>query len=131
MSDAPSAPAGDAGGEAEESAARDDSPVASDAFGTLGSETRIGIVRTLFEAEREDGAPATRSFSALFEASDEETTTGFAYHRRQLSDAYPEKVTLDEADRDAGPDTGTNDPEDYRLAAAGRRVARAVVSGTL
>ena len=124
MSDAPSAPASDARAEAEESAA-------SDTFGALGSETRMGIVRTLFEAERDEGAPATRPFSALFEASDEETTAGFAYHVRQLPDTYLEKVALDDTGRDAGSDAGTDDFEGYRLTAAGRRVARAVVSGAL
>lgn len=124
MSDAPSVPAGDARAEAEESAA-------SDTFGTLGSETRMGIVRTLFEAERDEGAPATRSFSALFEASDEETTAGFAYHLRQLPDTYVEKIALDDTDRDAGSDTSADDFEGYQLTAAGRRVARAVVSGAL
>jgi hypothetical protein len=55
----------------------DATTAASDAFAALGSETRMGVVRTLFEAERDDGRPVTRSFSALFEASDEETTAGF------------------------------------------------------
>ena len=100
MSDAPSAPASDARAEAEESAA-------SDTFGALGSETRMGIVRTLFEAERDEGAPATRPFSALFEASDEETTAGFAYHLRQI----------------AGEFLRQRDDERYELTDAGRAAA--------
>ncbi|MFB6205052.1 MAG: ArsR family transcriptional regulator [Haloglomus sp.] len=100
---------------------------ASDAFAALGSETRMGIVRTLFAAEREAGRPVTRSFAALFEESDEETTAGFAYHLRQLPDTYLRKVEA--SDRDAS--DGAGDEAGYRLTAAGRRAARAIAAGTL
>ncbi|WP_276257461.1 DUF7351 domain-containing protein [Haloglomus litoreum] len=99
---------------------------ASDAFAALGGETRMAIVRTLFEAEREAGRPVTRSFSTLFEASDEETTAGFAYHLRQLPETYLQKV--EQAEHDEG---APDDEAGYRLTAAGRRVARAIAAGTL
>lgn len=103
---------------AEQPADAGGGPAPSDAFGALGGETRTTVLRTLFEAERDAGGPVRRSFSDLFEASAESTTAGFAYHLRQLTDTYLEKV----------PD---GDTEQYRLTAAGRRVARAIAAGTL
>lgn len=128
MSDAAPGDAGIGDGADEERTGHGD-PVtaASDAFAALGGETRMGIVRTLFEAERDAGRPVTRSFSTLFEASDEETTAGFAYHLRQLPDTYLRKV---EPSAEGGGDTA-DDEAGYRLTAAGRRVARAIAAGTL
>jgi hypothetical protein len=123
MSDAVSdeAGTGDGGGR---SVAADPVVAASDAFAALGGETRMGIIRTLFEAERDAGHPVTCSFSTLFEASDEETTAGFAYHLRELPETYLRKTEPT--------DTGTAaNEEGYRLTAAGRRVARAIAAGTL
>ena len=82
---------------------------ADDAFAALGSETRLRTIRTLAAAEE----PPT--FTDLFEASDEETTAGFAYHLRQLTDRYVRKD--DETER-------------YHLTYAGRAVARALASGS-
>jgi hypothetical protein len=113
---------------------RDPIAAASDAFAALGSETRMGVVRTLFAAERDAGGPVTRSFSTLFEASDEETTAGFAYHLRKLPETYVQKVpTGDEADGadDQGSEAEGDAEAGYRLTAAGRRVARAIAAGTL
>lgn len=82
---------------------------ASDAFGALGSETRMGVLQTLVE----DGGPVDRSFSTLFDASDEDTSAGFAYHLRQLVGTFVRKR---EDDR-------------YELTDAGLRVARGIAAG--
>ncbi|ESP88246.1 DUF7351 domain-containing protein [Candidatus Halobonum tyrrellensis] len=93
----------DAGTDADPAAAADD------AFAALGSETRLRTLRTLAAADE----PPT--FTDLFEASGEETTAGFAYHLRQLTDRYVRK----------GEET-----ERYHLTYAGRQVARALAAGT-
>ncbi|MFC4405739.1 DUF7351 domain-containing protein [Haloarchaeobius iranensis] len=82
---------------------------ASDAFGALGSETRMAVLQSLVE----DGSPVDRSFSALFDASDEDTSAGFAYHLRQLDGTFVRKR---EDDR-------------YELTDAGLRVARGIAAG--
>lgn len=136
MGDAVSEDTGTRNGPEEESSSHDPVAAASDAFAALGGETRMGIVRTLFEAERDASRPVTRSFSALFEASDEETTAGFAYHLRQLPDTYLQKVgsssetVSDEVGGEAA-DDGDGRADGYRLTAAGRRVARTIAAGTL
>ncbi|WP_436923819.1 ArsR/SmtB family transcription factor [Halosimplex amylolyticum] len=85
-----------------------DAPDPSDAFGALGSETRLAVVRSLA-----DDSP--RTFSALFDATDEDTSAGFAYHLRQLTDRFVRQ----------------RDDERYELTDAGRSVARALEAGTL
>lgn len=133
MSDASSAPVGDPGDPDDERAVTEAATAASDAFGALGNETRMDIIRALFEAEREAGAPVTLPFSTLFETSDERTTAGFAYHLRQLPGTYVEKVDA-ASSGDSGQENGgagTDVGEGYRLTAAGRRAARAVASGAL
>ncbi|WP_440990086.1 DUF7351 domain-containing protein [Haloarchaeobius baliensis] len=82
---------------------------ASDAFGALGSETRMGVLRTLVE----DGGPVDRSFSELFDASDEDTSAGFAYHLRQLVGTFVRK----------------REDERYEPTDAGLRVARGIAAG--
>ncbi|WP_435349582.1 DUF7351 domain-containing protein [Haloarchaeobius sp. HRN-SO-5] len=82
---------------------------ASDAFQALGNETRMTVLQALVA----DGRPVTRSFSALFEATDEDTTAGFAYHLRQL----------------VGPFVRKRADEDYELTDAGLRVARSIAAG--
>jgi hypothetical protein len=82
---------------------------AADAFGALGSETRMGVLRTLVE----DGGPVDRSFSELFDASDEDTSAGFAYHLRQLVGTFVRK----------------RDDERYEPTDAGLRVARGIAAG--
>jgi transcription elongation factor Elf1 len=113
----------------------DEVAVATDAFGALGNETRMGILRSLFAAERAAGTTVTRPFSTLYEASDESTTAGFAYHLRQLTDTYLRKVSVggdEDGASDEGGAGGDGDAtEGYRLTAAGRRVARAIAAGTL
>jgi DNA-binding transcriptional ArsR family regulator len=84
----------------------------SDAFALLGNGTRMAILRALYEATRTDETPV--SFSTLYEATDESTTAGFAYHLRQLVGSYVRK------DGDAG----------YALTYAGSQVARALAAGT-
>ena len=80
---------------------------ASDAFSTLGGETRLAVVRAL-------SRDAPQSFSALFDATDEDTSAGFAYHLRQLTGRFVRQR----------PD------ERYELTDAGRSAARAVRAGT-
>jgi len=82
---------------------------ASDAFQALGDETRLGVIRTL-AAGAED---APRSFSDLQEAVNADTSAGFAYHLRQLTDRYVEQTD-----------------EGYGLTSAGRAVVRALAAGT-
>ena len=94
----------------------------SDAFQALGGDPRVRVVAALATAE--DGRA---SFTELFEATDVETTAGFAYHLRQLDGQFVRSV-VDDAD-DAG-DAGDGDPEEgYALTDAGRRVARAIATG--
>ncbi|WP_254536850.1 helix-turn-helix domain-containing protein [Halomarina litorea] len=89
----------------------------SEAFAPLGNETRVRVLAALLSPEGEEGvgnevAPRTRTFSELFEASGADTTAGFAYHLRQLTDHYLREV-------EGG----------YTFTDAGLRVARAIVSG--
>ncbi|QPV62270.1 helix-turn-helix transcriptional regulator [Halosimplex litoreum] len=84
-----------------------DAPAPSDAFGALGGETRLAVVRAL-------DAASPRAFSELVEATDADTSAGFAYHLRQLTDRFVRQ----RAD------------ERYELTDAGRSVARAVAADT-
>lgn len=84
-------------------------PAPDDAFAALGNATRLRVLRTLASADE----PPT--FTELFEATDEDTTAGFAYHLRQLVDRYVRK----------DPET-----ERYHLTYAGRQAARALAAGT-
>jgi hypothetical protein len=86
----------------------------SEAFAPLGNEHRVRVLAALLSGESEDGglAPTTRTFSELYEASGVETTAGFAYHLRQLTDHYLREVE-----------------EGYAFTDAGLRIARAIVSG--
>lgn len=84
----------------------DEAASASASFEALGNETRMAIVRELTDGRR--------SFSELFEATDLDTTAGFAYHLRQLSGQFVRK----------------RDDETYELTYAGRAVARAAHAGT-
>jgi hypothetical protein len=79
-----------------------------EAFAALSDETRLRAIQTV-------AATAQPTFTELYEASDAETTAGFAYHLRQLTDRYLRK----------DPET-----ERYELTAAGRAVARALDAGT-
>jgi len=82
-------------------------PTPSDAFGALGGETRMTVVQALADDE-------PRTFSELHDATDADTSAGFAYHLRQLTDQFVRQ----RAD------------ERYELTDAGRAVARAVRAGT-
>jgi hypothetical protein len=88
---------------------------ASDAFKPLGNETRVAVLRAMFEHEGGHLRPTTRSFSELFEATDESTTAGFAYHLRQLVGPYLRKREGAEA---------------YELTYAGLQVGRGLAAGT-
>ena len=89
---------------------------ASDAFEALGNEIRMGVLRALVDDSGERVAGRTATFSELFEASPVDTTAGFAYHLRQLTDQFLRK-------------TGEDDDR-YGLTYAGLQVARAIVAGT-
>ncbi|MFB6176604.1 MAG: ArsR family transcriptional regulator, partial [Halobaculum sp.] len=80
-----------------------------DAFAALGDETRLRAIRAVAKAAE----PPT--FTDLFDASESETSAGFAYHLRQVVGPY---LSKDEA------------TEEYTLTSAGRAVARALDAGT-
>ncbi|ELZ25571.1 ArsR family transcriptional regulator [Halosimplex carlsbadense 2-9-1] len=84
-----------------------DAPTPSDAFGALGGETRLAVVRAL-------DTESPRAFSDLAEATDADTTAGFAYHLRRLTERFVRQ----------------REDERYELTDAGRSVARAVAAGT-
>ncbi|WP_436907177.1 DUF7351 domain-containing protein [Halosimplex marinum] len=88
-------------------AADPNAPAPSDAFGALGGETRLTVVEALDEA-------SPRTFSGLVDATDADTSAGFAYHLRQLTGRFVRQ----RAD------------ERYELTDAGRSVARALAAGT-
>lgn len=92
-----------------------DGEAVSAAFGAVGNGTRIAAVRALYA----DGDCPTRTFTEVFEDTDADTTAGFAYHLRQLTDTF---VTRVEGDGD--------EPDRYRLTDAGRRLARSIAAGT-
>lgn len=92
-----------------------DREAASDAFQVLGNDTRVAILEALLAEDDEGGVTATkRTFSELYEATDEDTTAGFAYHLRQLRDRYVVQA----------------DEERYELTYAGLAVARELAAGT-
>ncbi|QLH79285.1 helix-turn-helix transcriptional regulator [Halosimplex rubrum] len=78
----------------------------SDAFGALGGETRLAVVRAL-------DAASLRTFSDLVDATGADTSAGFAYHLRQLTDRFVRQ----------------REDERYELTDAGRSVARALRAG--
>jgi DNA-binding transcriptional ArsR family regulator len=79
-----------------------------EAFGVLGEETRLGILRALGDAE------APLSFSELFDRIDYDTTANFSYHLGKLEGHFVER-------------TG----DGYALRQAGQRVVEAVLSGAV
>jgi len=81
-------------------------PTPAAAFQQLGNETRIEALRLL-------SAQGPCSFSTLFEASDSDSSAGFAYHLRQLDDRFIRQ----------------REDERWELTAAGREAARTVESG--
>lgn len=87
-----------------------DGTAPSEAFSALASEVRVAVLVELLAAEERDEDPV--AFSALQEAAGVEESAGFAYHLRQLRGQFL---------RESG--------DGYVLTPAGRRAARAVVSG--
>jgi transcription elongation factor Elf1 len=81
----------------------------SEVFQPLGNEIRTKVLAALLDDER---GPRDRTFSELAEESGADTTAGFAYHLRQLTDHYIHET-------DGG----------YTLTDAGVRIARAIESG--
>lgn len=86
-----------------------DLSASSAAFAALGSEVRLAVLTTLREAA--DAGAGPLAFSALFEAAPADTTAGFAYHLRQLTDRFVRETD-----------------EGYVLTDTGRRVARALAT---
>ena len=82
----------------------------SEAFGALANEVRVTVLVELLAAERADEQPV--AFSELQTAAGVEESAKFAYHLRQLRGTFLSTA-------EAG----------YVLTPAGRRVARAIVSG--
>jgi len=82
---------------------------AEEAFEAVASERRLGVLAELID---DRGQPRTRTFTELFEASDADTTAGFAYHLRQLDGTFVRET-------DAG----------YTLTYAGRSVLDAIRAG--
>ncbi|ELZ02560.1 DUF7351 domain-containing protein [Natrialba asiatica] len=103
----------------------------SDAFQALGNEIRMGILETMLEfgdgndTDSTEATPSTPTFSALFDASEVDTTAGFAYHLDELVGPYLRKV---EAGDEAW--NGETESEGYELTYAGERIARAIATGT-
>lgn len=89
----------------------EDALAPSEAFQTLASEVRVTVLVELLAAERAGDDPLT--FSTLQSAADADSSAGFAYHLRQLTDHFVRQ-------REDG----------YVLTPAGRRAAEAVAEGT-
>lgn len=96
------------GGPAAESTPVEDSEGATpeEVFQQLGNETRVATLRTL-------AAAGPCSFSTLFDASEEDTSAGFAYHLRQLDQFVRQR-----------------EDERWELTAAGREAVRLIRAGT-
>lgn len=90
---------------------RPDEGAASEAFQALANEVRVSVLLELLHAERDGTDPKT--FAEIQDAVGSDSSAGFAYHLRQLSDHFVRKT-----------------PDCYVLTPAGRRAARAVLSGT-
>ncbi|WP_440771717.1 DUF7351 domain-containing protein [Natronorubrum sp. DTA28] len=106
-----------------ESARTEQLSAPSDAFQALGNEIRMGILETMLE--RTDGdEPSRATFSELFDASEVDTSAGFAYHLEQLVGPYLRK---DAADETVGSGEHT---AGYELTYAGLQIARAIATGT-
>jgi hypothetical protein len=83
-----------------------------DAFTLLGDETRIAILRALWDAYDPHDVGATVSFSDLFDRVDVDDSGNFNYHLGRLTGHFVRRTV-----------------DGYRLAAPGFRVVRAVVAG--
>ncbi|WP_416841539.1 ArsR/SmtB family transcription factor [Haloferax sp. DFSO52] len=88
---------------------RDGNPEA--AFGALGSELRLDILRILESAARESASRLT--FSDLYDRLDIESTSQLSYHLGRLDGVFVQKSS-----------------DKYGLTQAGERVVRAVYAGT-
>lgn len=86
-----------------------DTAAPSEAFQPLGNEVRTRVLAALLDSER---GKTVKTFSELAEASGTDTTAGFAYHLRQLTDHYLRETE-----------------NGYTLTDAGVRIARAIESG--
>lgn len=83
----------------------------SDAFQKLASDVRVSVLLALYRVERNgEGAP---TFAEVQDLVDSDSSARFAYHLRQLDGHFVRKR-----------------PSGYELTPAGRRAAKAVLSGT-
>jgi hypothetical protein len=98
------------GGDSPEAVAHGDL-APSDAFQKLASDVRVAVLVALYRAERDgDAAP---SFAEVQDLVGSDSSARFAYHLRQLDGHFVRKT-----------------PNGYELTPAGRRAAKAVLSGT-
>lgn len=95
-----------------EAATPSETTTPSAAFQPLSNDIRTQVLTTLLD---EDQGPRRLSFSELAAGSGTETTAGFAYHLRQLTDQYIRETESEQAG--------------YTLTDAGLRMARAIESG--
>lgn len=91
---------------------RDDERDSADAFGAIGNEHRVAILRALMDAYQADATPL--SYSALLDRVDLRDSGKFNYHLQRLVGRFV---------------SGTDDG--YALTYAGRTVVSAIASGTL
>lgn len=86
----------------------------TDAFQSLGNDVRMRILEALLERTGDDAVSSTMTFSELFDATDVDTSAGFAYHLDQLAGQYLRKTE-----------------DGYELTSTGLRIARAIETGVL
>jgi hypothetical protein len=89
----------------------DDGPTPSDAFAVLGNETRMAVLRTLWELEAV-GPDTGVSFSRLLEAVGHGDPGNFNYHLKKLVDHFVR-----------------HDDDGYHLSPAGEGLMRSIFSG--
>lgn len=85
-----------------------------EAFALLGNETRIEILRALWETHDPDEADSGVPFSVLFDQIDMEDTGNFTYHLEKLCEHFVQQT-----------DTG------YELTRAGFTVVQTVIAGSV
>ncbi|MFC4405450.1 ArsR/SmtB family transcription factor [Haloarchaeobius iranensis] len=91
----------------------EDAAAVSDAFATLGDETRVAILEALVEARRGDPEERALTFSELRERTGIDDSGRFNYHLGKLRGRFVEETD-----------------EGYVLSYAGREVVGAILAGT-
>lgn len=101
----------------------------SDAFQALGNQIRMGILETMLDRARDETTTSRATFSELFESTDLDASSQFAYHLDQLVGPYLRKVESDATDADAGRSADGRSDAGYELTYAGLKIARAIATG--